>query len=260
MVSKNIKVLTLNIGNPSLDRAKKQVEWLKKRPEDIFILTETKNSLGCNYIADFFSGYTTDFLCQQENMFVSFPKSPSREYGVMCISRFPIKKSITPFPKNSQFYCRHLGNDICIGNIVLNTVGLYVPSRDQSPEKINRKRVFLKESFAYIQNIENVYTIICGDFNILDRNHFPHYSFFRDWEYQFYDNLTQYGYVDAFKHCYPKVNEYSWVGKTNDGYRYDYCFVSTSLTNSITKCEYLHETRICRLSDHSALSIEISID
>ena len=39
-----LSLLTLNIGNPSLERAKKQCEWLTKRPEDVFVLTETKNS------------------------------------------------------------------------------------------------------------------------------------------------------------------------------------------------------------------------
>ena len=111
--------------------------------------------------------------------------------------------------------------------------------------------------FSHIQKIKNTSTVICGDLNLLDRNHFPHYNFFRDWEYKFYDNLTLNGYVDAFRHCYPKANEYSWVGKTNDGYRYDYCFVSTSLTDRIQNCEFIHETRTNKLSDHSAISTEL---
>lgn len=54
-MDKKISFLSLNIGNPSLDRARKQCEWLDKRPEDVFILTETKNSQGCSYIEDFFT-------------------------------------------------------------------------------------------------------------------------------------------------------------------------------------------------------------
>ena len=36
-MDRKISFLSLNIGNPSLDRAKKQCEWLDKRSEDVFI-------------------------------------------------------------------------------------------------------------------------------------------------------------------------------------------------------------------------------
>lgn len=256
-MNNTVKILTLNIGNPSLERATKQVEWLKNRSEDIFILTETKNSIGCNYIADSFSGYSMDLFSTRNEMFISFPKSSTGDYGVMCISKFPIINTTTPFLNQSQYYCRHLENDINIHNTILHIVGLYVPSRDQSSAKIERKRNFLEQSYEFISNIKNQSTVICGDLNILDRNHFPHYSFFKEWEYDFYDNLLQNDYVDVFRQCFPQKNEYSWVGKTNDGYRYDYCFVSKSLSNRIINCEFLHETRTTRLTDHSALSIEL---
>ena len=36
-----LKVMTLNIGNPSLQRVQKQIDWLETRDEDVFVLTET---------------------------------------------------------------------------------------------------------------------------------------------------------------------------------------------------------------------------
>ena len=42
-----LKVMTLNIGNPSLQRVQKQIDWLETRDEDVFVLTETKLSQGC---------------------------------------------------------------------------------------------------------------------------------------------------------------------------------------------------------------------
>ena len=50
----SLNILTINIGNPSLDRARNQVKWLEQRFEDIFVLTETKESEGCKYIANYF--------------------------------------------------------------------------------------------------------------------------------------------------------------------------------------------------------------
>ena len=49
-----LKVMTLNIGNPSLQRVQKQIDWLETRDEDVFVLTETKLSQGCLYLEEYF--------------------------------------------------------------------------------------------------------------------------------------------------------------------------------------------------------------
>ena len=46
--------MTLNIGNPSLQRVQKQIDWLETRDEDVFVLTETKLSQGCLYLEEYF--------------------------------------------------------------------------------------------------------------------------------------------------------------------------------------------------------------
>jgi len=53
------------------------------------------------------------------------------------------------------------------------------------------------------------------------------------------------------------AQEYSWIGRTGDGYRYDHCFVSHGLLSLINECRYLHEPRNFKLSDHSAMYIKI---
>jgi exodeoxyribonuclease III len=35
--------------------------------------------------------------------------------------------------------------------------------------------------------------------------------------------------ADAFRHLHPHACEYSWVGRTGDGYRYDHAFCSQAL-------------------------------
>ena len=56
---KELSLLTWNIGNPSADRAERQLEWLAERPEHVLVLTETKASAGCQLLADAFraAGY-----------------------------------------------------------------------------------------------------------------------------------------------------------------------------------------------------------
>jgi exodeoxyribonuclease-3 len=70
---------------------------------------------------------------------------------------------------------------------------------------------------------------------------------------------TDHGLVDAFRHLHPTDREYSWVGRTGDGYRYDHALCSTSLQAAIRACRYDHRPRADRLSDHSALALHLDI-
>lgn len=81
---KNISLFCRNIGNPSIERAKKQVNWLKNRPESFFILTETKNSAGCLFIKNYF---------QEMGYYAVFPNIEGKEYGTMLISKYPLQES-----------------------------------------------------------------------------------------------------------------------------------------------------------------------
>lgn len=261
MMKKNLEIMSLNIGNPSLERAKAQIKWLEARQEDVFILTETKNSDGCNYIADYFLGCRFDLftLGTDKKYNVFFPKSQTGDLGVMIISKLPLKNSYSIFDQNNIYFSRFAGCDIEFCGIDIHLIGLYVPSRDRSDEKVARKKVFCIDVAKHIKSIKDEKScIICGDLNILERNHIPHYTTFFEWEYAFYDFFSKNDFVDTFKFCNPNSIEYSWVGRTNDGYRYDYCFTSKKMENKIIKSFYFHEPR-GTFTDHSAIMLEISI-
>lgn len=69
--------------------------------------------------------------------------------------------------------------------------------------------------------------------------------------------LRSRGLADAFGTVSPGVQAYSWIGRTGDGYRYDYLHVAPALTSLIGECDYLHETRQRKLSDHAALTLTL---
>lgn len=259
MMKNIIKIMALNIGNPSEKRVKEQIRWIESRDEDVFLLTETKNSKGCNLLESYFLdfGYNLFSTGTHAKYYVSFPKSITNDLGVMCISKLPIKKMSHYIPQDNQYYARLLEVNIFRGVRKMHVVGVYVPSRDKSEEKIRRKKVFLDILSSRIKEIQHLPCIICGDFNIVDRNHIPKYNAYMDWEYDFYEHLLQLGYIDAFKMCHPSQNEYSWVGRTNNGYRYDYFFVSQDLAENIKDCYFVHETRKLKLTDHSAIVLEV---
>lgn len=247
---KEIKLLTWNICNPSIERAEKQVSWLKQTDYDIIFLTECKSSKGCEFIERIFKfwGY-----------FVLFHVPNDNEYGTMIISKYPILE-ITLVKDMELLFSRVESVKISINEIDVECIVIYVPSRDRSEKKILRKKIFLNKLLDLLKKEpENRNVIITGDFNILEPNHVPHYPFFLDWEYNFYNELINLKYIDIFRYLYPQQNEYSWIGRTGDGYRYDYFFVTKELVTLIQECNYLHEIRLNKLSDHSGLYMKLNL-
>lgn len=243
----NFSLFCWNIANPSIERATRQAEWLRKRPEDILVLTETKRSEGCAFLERYFQAYGYNVI---------FIKPEGKEYGVIIVSNRPL------IPNNfstrvDYLQARVASTRLSLLSCELEIIGVYVPSRDSSYEKIEKKKCFL-ESLTKALEITPKHSmrIFCGDLNVLEPTHIPHYPFFEKWEYDFYRNLTKYQLRDAFRHLSPSIQEYSWVGHTGDGYRYDHCFVSENLLPLVSKCYYLHESREIKLSDHSALICE----
>lgn len=258
-----MKLITLNIGNPSLERAKKQVNWIENIDADIYVLTETKLSKGCLYIENYFSSKSIfPFNSMKEDTYsVYFPKSHTGDLGVMIISKYPIKKIKKCFGENNPYFSRVLDVVIDFGDIDFGIMGLYVPSRDMTQTKIDRKKNFVIDYLDYIKKNSKKSTIpyiICGDLNVLERNHFPKYKNYFEWEYDFYEQFEYFGYVDVFRYLYPNKNEHSWVGRTNNGYRYDHIFVSKSLVTNIEECYYIHDTRKTSITDHSAMVVVIN--
>jgi exodeoxyribonuclease-3 len=247
-------LLTFNIGNPSPERAERQLDWLANRGEDVLVLTETRASRGCQLLADRFTtaGYT-----------VVFPQPEQGEYGTMIVAR------ITSHPgtwasKLGYLPARAASITLPVGRGV-EVVGLYVPSRDASEAKVQRKRRFLEgclgafKSSAPQADLRGDNVVVLGDLNIIEPDHQPRYPFFHPFEYAFYRRLADLGLIDAFRHLHPDLVEHSWVGRTGDGYRYDHAFVSKALLDALGGCAYLHEPRSLRLSDHSALTLRLRV-
>jgi exodeoxyribonuclease-3 len=248
-IMKSLSVFCWNISNPSIERAEKQAVWLRKRPEDILVLTEAKHSKGCLFLENYFKSYGYNVI---------FPKPTDKDYAVMIVSKLAVRSTV--FSERMSFLnSRLVSAEIDIFDQKIEIIGTYVPSRDVSEKKIIRKKTFLENLVKnFDKNPSNSERIFCGDLNILELNHVPHYSFFKSWEYDFYKKIQDYHLVDAFRQLNPTKQDYSWIGRTGDGYRYDHCFVSKGLVKKLTNSYYLHSPRDQKLSDHAAIITELS--
>jgi exodeoxyribonuclease III len=95
---------------------------------------------------------------------------------------------------------------------------------------------------------------------VIGRTHRPLHTGFLPFEFGLLESLEKRGLVDAYERVFPDVQAYSWIGRTGDGYRYDYLHVGPALTDLIDGCAYLQETRQRRLSDHAATTLTLRAD
>ena len=247
-----IYITTMNIGNPSLIRAKEQLKWLLEHSADIYILTESKNSSGCKYISN---------KMQIEGWKVCFPIPNDNNLGVMVICRSEITRTEFLFEKKDELYGRYVEVDTVFNGQQVTIIGIYVPSNNRTESYVERKKrclEMLSSRFPYLPKM----SIICGDFNIIERGHLPKYRTFFKWEYDFFDVLKTCGFVDAYKYLYPHKQIYSWIGRTGNGYRYDYIFLTERCKEMLTDCKYLSSIRegTYHFTDHSAVEIELNIN
>ncbi len=239
-----LKIFCWNIANPSLKRATTQFEWLKKQQMDVLVLTETKTSKGCIFLERCFKAYGYNVI---------YPRPIEKEYGVMVISKLDIVQ--TDFAKNiKSIPSRIVAFNVSVKEIIIDIIGTYVPSRDESETKINRKKEFISELIFNLKlNNANRKLIFCGDLNIIAPEHYPHYPHFQNWEYNLYNSLSNFNMIDAYKIKNPNKQAYSWFNRKGNGFRFDYSFVSKNICNRLDDCYYNNEPRQLKLSDHSAI-------
>lgn len=236
----------MNIASPSRERAERQLEWLAGRNEDILVLTEASTGAGTRLLHDRLAGSGFD---------VRFPPLNDGERGVIIASSVQLEPRrgdlVDYLPARAELASPVGAPDV---------IAAYVPSRDDSYEKTERKRRFLAALARALTNVATRSALLVGDLNIVEPDHSPRYAFFEDWEYDFYGHLTTHGWVDAYRALAPEGGDHSWVDLENQGYRFDHIFATSDSVGSMLACGYLHDTRERELSDHSAMHLILRCD
>lgn len=247
-----VAALTINIGAASLDRAELLLRWLASREEDVFLLTETSAGAGTALLLDRFRrvGYTVVKTTDVDG-----------ERGAALVSRIPLAGP--PMPLHQVSIPGRVAAAPLDTTPPTWFLSVYVPSRDRSADKTTRKETFitsLLKAIAELPAEQRNHLVIGGDYNVIPADHRPLHPGFLPFEYALLDELRAGGFVDAFEQCRPSVQEYSWIGRTGAGYRYDYFHVGQALTSRIAGCAYLHDTREQHLTDHAAVRVDLDLD
>ena len=243
---RQLTVTTLNVGAAAAPRARQLLRWLRTRGSDVLVLSETSAGAGTAVLAEGLraSGYQVLGACE--------PK----DRGVLIAVRglaieTPMVKSAVTLP--SRAVCARLD-----GSRSVSVLGVYVPSRDRSPAKVERKRGFIGSLLSFLHGLQpetRDWLMVVGDFNIVSRRHEPPLRGYFDFEYALFDAVEELGFRLAHELRPARTFPHSWIGRTGIGYLYDYVFVGRALHDRIESCRYLHGPRQNRLSDHAAITV-----
>ena len=74
---------------------------------------------------------------------------------------------------------------------------------------------------------------------------------------QYYQDLLQAGWMDAWRSRNKEAREFSWVSpRSGNRFRYDHCLATQSINDMISAVEYDHAPRLKKHSDHSLIILD----
>lgn len=248
-----LSVLTVNIGAASPGRARLLLDWLARRPEEVLVITETSAGPGTSWLLDRF---------RRAGFAVIKTPDTDGERGSALVSRVRVVQDLTAEFAAVSVPCR-VSAALLGSEPTISVIGVYVPSRDRSAYKTERKQRFIRTLVETYDNLPRglrEHLVLGGDYNVISRTHRPLHSGFLPFEFGLLEGLRERGLVDAYDQVAPGEQAYSWIGRTGDGYRYDYLHVGPGLAGLIGTCSYLHETRQLSLTDHAAVTLTLHAD
>jgi exodeoxyribonuclease III len=246
-----LSVLTVNIGAASRERTEHLLDWLASRPEQLFLLTETSAGTGTAHLLEQFrrAGWAV----------VNTPDDGDR--GAALVSRIPVVEE-QPVPLGKVSIPGRVAAAILDTHPQVCVAGVYVPSRDRSEAKTRRKATFIEslpDALTGLPAHHLEHLVLGGDYNVIARTHQPLHPGFLPFEFGLLETLHARGLAGAHELCHPGTQVYSWVGRAQPGFRYDYFHVGRHLADRIGECAYLQETRESKLTDHAAVTVSLRV-
>ena len=191
-----LSVLTVNIGAASPERARLLLDWLARRPEEVLVITETSAGPGTSWLLDRFrhAGFAV----------IKTPDADG-ERGSALVSRVRVARDLTAEFAAVSVPCR-------VSAAVLGTepaipvIGVYVPSRDRSAGKTERKQRFIRTLVEACDKLPwdlREHLVLGGDYNVIGRTHRPLHPGFLPFEFGLLEGLRERGLVDAYEHVAP---------------------------------------------------------
>ena len=230
------KILTWNLRHGGGSRVTMIIETLKLHSNaTTIILTEFRNNENASIIQSSLSesGFIHQFTTTAE---------PTKN-SVLIASKENFKSKT--FPELAE----HSQRVIKVFNDNFSIYGCYFPGQD------NKKYIFdflLKE----IKQQPTSKIIITGDINT--GKHFIDEKGATFFHSDYINKIEEHNFFDAWRHFHHDKKEYTWFSNAGNGFRLDHFFVHNNLKEKVVSCNYIHDYREEKISDHSMMLLELT--
>jgi exonuclease III len=230
-----MRILTLNICHGGGSRVPAICTSIARHNADILVLTEFREGRSGRAVRE--------RLAAEGWIHQTTIDPPPKTNGVVIASRIPFgmttRLSTSGLEQWRAIECQFDRFDL---------LGVYVPLGSSKPTFWNALNTVARH------NRDRNYLIL-GDFNtgrhLIDEagTTFLCEKSFRE--------LEELGFIDAWRSLHPEAREYSWFSRAANGFRLDHCFLAPSLVTRFISARYSHTEREQRVSDHSALIVDL---
>ena len=163
--------------------------------------------------------------------------------GVLIASRRPFDQSESLVPDMGEPHRLPV-----IRTSGITVVGAYFPQREA-------KRPYWAAVAGSARRMIDQPALIIGDFNT--GRHFIDEAGKTLEVAEGMDWMNDAGFIDLWRHRNPDGREYTWYSDKGNGFRIDHAFASPALAARVVNVGYSHQERLDRISDHSALIVDI---
>lgn len=253
-----MKIISYNVNGIRAAINKGFIPWLQQANPDVICLQEIKATPDQIPLIDIeLAGYQYHFW---------FPAEKKGYSGVAILSKVK--------PNNIQFgtgigHMDFEGRNLRVDFDDFSVMSLYLPS-GTNIDRLDHKFMYMDDFRKYVDQLKKEIPnlIICGDYNICHEAIDIHdpvrnktVSGFLPEERVWLDQFMKSGFVDSFRIFNKEPDNYTWwsyragARAKNKGWRIDYCLVTESLKDRVTRAVILPDAKH---SDHCPTLVEIN--
>ena len=203
---------------------------------DVFILTEFRNNQNKIILENGLKELGFDFIQTID--------IEAKLNSVLIASKIKFENNL--FPNLNEYSHRIIKIQIK----GLNIYGCYFPIADLKKYLFD----FLLEEIER-NGKENI--IITGDLNT--GKHYLDEKGATFYHSAYLNKIENKGLMDAWRKVHGEKREFTWYSNTGNGFRLDHFFIDNELSEKIVSCEYIHQYRENKISDHSMMILELMV-